>query len=399
MIPPYRFQKATGFTLVELLVVIAIIAILAALLLPVLSQAKLRAKRTYCVNNLREIGIGMQEFANDHHNSFPMDVSASDGGVEEIIQQATQLTTEFYVSYRLFQPLSNDLVVPKILICPTDDRTEAMTFATLQNSNLSYFMAATAKVGDVNAMLVGDRNLTNVDSSDQSRVYWGGTKKLRWTEALHKLRGNILFADGHVAELAEVDIAAPDTNAASGPLALLLPPVKSSDLAGGTYTGGGPTIIPGVRSSPPSPTSPTPPNRPPVNPGGNGGGSPSGPSGGTANHVSTSGGMGAPPNGISTPATAAPRPAAPSSTVASSGLDAVRQTELSQTISNVTAVVSNAPEVAASTHSTEFPTASPAAPVAEEPEKKISFGLWFLWLFLLLLLGLGVARLMTLGRK
>jgi hypothetical protein len=55
--------------------------------------------------------------------------------------------------------------------------------------------------------------------------------------------------------------------------------------------------------------------------------------------------------------------------------------------------------VAASTHSTEFPTASPAAPVAEEPEKKISFGLWFLWLFLLLLLGLGVARLMTLGRK
>jgi prepilin-type N-terminal cleavage/methylation domain-containing protein/prepilin-type processing-associated H-X9-DG protein len=64
--------SSNGFTLIELLVVIAIIAILASILFPVFARARENARRSSCMSNLKQIGLGFMQYTQDYDERYPM---------------------------------------------------------------------------------------------------------------------------------------------------------------------------------------------------------------------------------------------------------------------------------------------------------------------------------------
>jgi prepilin-type N-terminal cleavage/methylation domain-containing protein len=78
--PARNTIRRSAFTLVELLVVIAIIAILAAMLIPVLAKAKLRAQAINCVSDMKQLQTGAILYGNDNNDSLPANVTLRTGG-------------------------------------------------------------------------------------------------------------------------------------------------------------------------------------------------------------------------------------------------------------------------------------------------------------------------------
>ncbi|MDR3618359.1 MAG: DUF1559 domain-containing protein [Paludisphaera borealis] len=126
-----------GFTLIELLVVIAIIAVLIALLLPAVQSAREAARRAQCINNLKQIGLGLHNY-HSANNTFPPGAAASFNTVNNgCVAWAGWSAQAMLLAYMEQTPIYN---AANFMLDPATDPYSSAVNATVRNTKIASFL-------------------------------------------------------------------------------------------------------------------------------------------------------------------------------------------------------------------------------------------------------------------
>ncbi len=205
---PAHGQGKACFTLIELLVVIAIIAILAAMLMPALQQARERGRSASCLNQMKQIGSATMMYTNDFKNYYPY----MDG-------QSGRTWDNWTYKLRSYAGAAEGDAIPKMYFCPSETNKDILENSKLYKLGSGYAYSSYMQNMD-NGYFVGHTSswtrslhiarlrrpsiyMAYVEHKDKLRDYytWNAADKYRVDIHVtkHGAGANYAFGDGHVA--------------------------------------------------------------------------------------------------------------------------------------------------------------------------------------------------------
>lgn len=225
---PERTGRNKGFTLIELLVVIAIIAILAAILFPAFARARENARRTSCLSNLKQVGLGMMQYIQDYDERYAPALSwdPATGSANQLDLTVSQPSGYFTIGQGNIGHYKSwmDAIFPhvksvQIFVCPSDSHVGVPPPAILPSYGYSSAFGgyySDAQLYDISApqwtpiaaaqlgrsaeliMIVEESNVYgNLRASPVQISGWAANPAAWYAVAPHLEGGNAVYADGH----------------------------------------------------------------------------------------------------------------------------------------------------------------------------------------------------------
>lgn len=193
-------QHKPGFTLIELLVVIAIIAILAAILFPAFSRARENARRTSCLNNLKQVGIATMLYTQDYDERLPASGTVA---AREV---------------RLWDRLVNYTKNKQIFVCPSTLYVRSTSWVKGINVNTgaavdwdtsygwNYYPLQTVTIGTLLAEIqnpaqtvaIADTDAPTIETIERPARFFKASGLKGYLVERHLEGMNVLWLDGHV---------------------------------------------------------------------------------------------------------------------------------------------------------------------------------------------------------